>query len=215
MVADILKWADYELKLDILVNNAGLERLKSLAEIELDDYDAVYNLNIRGIILLTQAVQPYLNPNGRIINMGSVGSRAGFKGLSLYCSSKAALEGLTRCWAAELGANGTTVNCVNPGPVQSDMLDSIPKEIVDMQKAQTPIQNRLGTIEEIANIVAGLAGKDGAWTTGQVLSASGVSISVLLISTKVSLPGLLTIIHDRVGPCISKKRLTDGSVLSL
>ncbi|ETS74412.1 hypothetical protein PFICI_14278 [Pestalotiopsis fici W106-1] len=173
IISELLQWTSNDLHLDILVNNAGLERVKSLAEIQIDDYDAVYNLNVRGIILLTQAVLPHLEANARIINLGSVGARAGFQSLSLYCSSKAALEGLTRCWAAELGGNGTTVNCVNPGPVQSEMLDNIPKEIVDMQKAQTPIQNRLGTIQEVANIVAGLAGKDGAWVTGQVISASG------------------------------------------
>lgn len=176
VLASLLRWKGSDLHLDILVNNAGLERVKSLAEIQLEDYDAVFDLNVRGIILLTQAVLPYLNPAARIVNLSSVGSRAGFKNLSLYCSSKAALEGLTRCWAAELGGNGTTVNCVNPGPVQSEMLDSIPKEIVEMQKAQTPIQNRLGTVQEIADIVAGLAGKDGAWITGQVISASGVSL---------------------------------------
>jgi 3-oxoacyl-[acyl-carrier protein] reductase len=175
IISTLLEWTGNDLHLDILVNNAGLERVKSLAEISIDDYDAVYNLNVRGIILLTQAALPYLGAGARIVNLGSVGARAGFQSLSLYCSSKAALEGLTRCWAAELGGNGTTVNCVNPGPVQSEMLDNIPKEIVDMQKAQTPIQNRLGTIQEVANIVAGLAGRDGAWVTGQVISASGVS----------------------------------------
>ncbi|KAH6647356.1 dehydrogenase [Truncatella angustata] len=175
IIANLLQWTDNKLHLDILVNNAGVERVKSLSEIQVEDYNAVYDLNVRGIILLTQAVLPYLNPKARIINLSSVGSRAGFKNLSLYSSSKAALEGLTRCWAAELGGNGTTVNCVNPGPVQSEMLDNIPKEIVEMQKAQTPIQNRLGTVEEIADIVAGLAGKDGAWITGQAISASGGS----------------------------------------
>ena len=73
-------------------------------------------------LLLTQALLPHLAPASRIINISSVGSRAGFAGLSVYCSSKAAIEGLTRCWAAELGKNGTTVNAVNPGPVQSAML---------------------------------------------------------------------------------------------
>ncbi|KAH8658270.1 3-ketoacyl-acyl carrier protein reductase [Xylariales sp. PMI_506] len=172
-IADLLKWSNNNLQLDILVNNAGVERVKSLHEITVEDYDTVYNLNVRGIILLTQSTLPYLSSDARIINIGSVGARAGFKNLSLYCSSKAALEGLTRCWAAELGGNGTTVNCINPGPVQSEMLDNIPREIVEMQKAQTPIQNRLGTVQEIANIVAGLAGRDGAWVTGQVISASG------------------------------------------
>ncbi|KAI0148385.1 3-ketoacyl-acyl carrier protein reductase [Xylariaceae sp. FL1272] len=170
---DLLAWSNGDLRLKILVNNAGLERVKSLGEIEIEDYDAVYNLNVRAPMLLTQALLPYFAPESRIINIGSVGGRAAFKNLSLYCSSKAALEGLTRCWAAELGHNGTTVNCVNPGPVQSELLDNIPKEIVEMQKATTPLQNRLGTVDEIAKVVAGLAGPDGAWLTGQVISASG------------------------------------------
>lgn len=62
---------------------------------------------------------------------------------------------------------------VSPGPVQSEMLDNIPKEIVEMQKQQTPVQNRLGTIEEIADVVAWLSGPSSGWITGQVISASG------------------------------------------
>ncbi|KAL2210705.1 NAD(P)-binding protein [Sarocladium strictum] len=159
--------------MDILVNNAGTEVVKRLEDIQVSDYEKVYNINIRGPILLTQAIIPRLNPNSRIINIGSVGARAGMPGLGLYCSSKAALEGLTRCWAAELGGNGTTVNQVNPGPVQSDMLDNIPKEIVEMQKKNTPIENRLGTPEEVAKVVSWLASPQSSWITGQSLSASG------------------------------------------
>ncbi|KAM7203611.1 3-oxoacyl-reductase [Naviculisporaceae sp. PSN 640] len=162
-------------RVNIIVNNAGVELVKPLGEITAEDFAKVYDLNVRGPLLLTQSLLPRLDPKGgnRIINIGSVGSRKGFAKLGLYCSSKAALEGLTRCWAAELGANGTTVNQINPGPVQSEMLDNIPKEIVDMQKSQTPLENRLGTVEEIARIVAWLAGKDSSWVTGQIISASG------------------------------------------
>ncbi|KAI1455915.1 NAD(P)-binding protein [Annulohypoxylon moriforme] len=173
LIGGLLEWSEGNLKIDILVNNAGVEKAMSLAELTIHDYDEVYNLNIRGTILLTQATLPYLNSNGRIINMGSVAARTAFKNFSLYCSSKAALEGLTRVWATELGGNGTTVNCIEPGPVQSDMLGDIPKDIVDMQKALTPIENRIGTVDEVANIVASLASKDGAWITGQTISASG------------------------------------------
>ena len=162
-----------EPKIDILVNNAGVEVVKPLGEITPDDYAKVYDLNVRGTLLMTQAVLPYLNPKGRIINISSVGSRAGFPGLGLYCSSKAAIEGLTRCWAAELGKNGTTVNAVNPGPVESEMLTNIPKEIVEGQKKATPLENRVGTVEEVAAVVAWLAGEDSGWVTGQVISASG------------------------------------------
>jgi 3-oxoacyl-[acyl-carrier protein] reductase len=162
-----------ELKIDILVNNAGVEVLRGLRDITTEDYDKAYDLNVRGTILMTQAVLPYLPPGGRIINISSVGSRAGFKDLSLYCSSKAAVEGLTRCWAAELGHNGTTVNAVNPGPVESEMLAKIPEDIVEGQKKATPIENRLGTVEEVAAVVAWLAGSESRWVTGQSISASG------------------------------------------
>jgi 3-oxoacyl-[acyl-carrier protein] reductase len=162
-----------ELKIDILVNNAGVEVVKGLGSITPEDYNTVYDLNVRGTILMTQAVLPYLPPGGRIINISSVGSRAGFKDLSLYCSSKAAIEGLTRCWAAELGHNGTTVNAVNPGPVESEMLANIPKDIVEGQKKATPIENRLGTVEEVAAVVGWLAGSESRWVTGQTISASG------------------------------------------
>lgn len=173
LIDELTQWTDGSLKLDILVNNAGLEVVKPLGKISVEDYDAVYNLNVRGALLLTQAVLPFLNPNSRVINLTSVGARTGFKELSLYCSSKAAVEGLTRCWAAELGVNGTTVNAVAPGPVQSDMLDNIPADIVKMQKDNTPIQNRLGTVQEVSNIVAWLASPSSSWVTGQVICASG------------------------------------------
>jgi 3-oxoacyl-[acyl-carrier protein] reductase len=124
-------------------------------------------------MLMTQAVLSHLRAPGRIINISSVGARYGFRDLSIYCSSKATLEGLTRCWAAELGAAGHTVNAVNPGPVQTQLMDKIPKDYIEMQKAQTPVENRLGTVDDIAQIVAWLAGEGCRWISGQVLSAGG------------------------------------------
>ncbi|KAH8585546.1 hypothetical protein B0O99DRAFT_530538 [Bisporella sp. PMI_857] len=169
-------WIEKEfghLRIDILVNNAGVELAKPLGNITYQEIDNVYQVNVRGAILMTQAVLPHLPSGGRIINISSVGSRAGFSGLSVYCSSKAALEGLTRCWAAELGVKSITVNAVNPGPVQSEMLNNIPKEIVDKQKSDTPVENRIGTIEEITAVVGWLAGEESRWVTGQTISASG------------------------------------------
>jgi 3-oxoacyl-[acyl-carrier protein] reductase len=146
-----------------LVNNAGTEGIKKLDEITPQDFAQVYDLNVRGALLMTQAVLPYLQPQGRIINISSVASRAGFPGFGLYCSSKAALEGLTWCWAGELGGNGTTVNAVNPRPVESNMLKNVPKEIVEKQKAETPVENRLGLLRLwhgwLEVIVGGLLGR--------------------------------------------------------
>jgi len=158
---------------DILVNNAGCELVKGLGDITSEDFSYVFNLNVRAVVLMTQAVLPHLRSPGRIINVSSVGARCGFKDLSLYCSSKAAVEGLTRCHAAELGAKGHTVNTVNPGPVQTDLLNGIPKEVIEMQKKTTPAENRLGTTDDVAQIVAFLSEENSRWITGQAISASG------------------------------------------
>ncbi|KAE8368460.1 hypothetical protein BDV27DRAFT_122350 [Aspergillus caelatus] len=159
--------------IDILVNNAGVEVVKPLSDLTVEDYNLVYDLNVRGAIFLTQAVLPHLRAPGRIINISSVGARAGFANLSIYCSSKAALEGLTRCWAAELGGAGHTVNAVNPGPVQTALLENIPKELVEMQKSVTPVEHRVGTIDDVAQVVAWLASEESRWVSGQAISASG------------------------------------------
>ena len=146
---------------------------KALGEIDTAEFDAIYAVNVRAPLLLVQAALPHLRRPGRIVNLSSVGARAGYAGVGVYTSSKAALEGLTRTMAAELGGDGTTVNAVNPGPVQSDMLDQIPREIVEAQKAVTPVQKRVGTAQEVAEIVAFLAEGRSSWVTGQCISASG------------------------------------------
>ncbi|MCJ1261116.1 hypothetical protein MMC22_000980 [Lobaria immixta] len=132
----------------ILVNNAGCELVKDLGEITPEEFASVYDLNVRGTLLMTQTVLPHLRTPGRIVNVSSVGSRIGLAGLSVYCSSKAAIEGLTRCWATELGPAGITVNA-------------------------TPVQQRFGTVDDIAQIVAFLAEENSRWITGQAISASG------------------------------------------
>ena len=122
---------------------------------------------------MTQSVLPHLRAPGRIINNSSVGGRAGFAELSLYTSSKAGLEGLTRSWAAELGKDGTTANAVAPRPVQSEMLDSIPEDIKESQKKGTPMQQRFGVPQEICDVVSWLAGSESGWVSGQTINASG------------------------------------------
>lgn len=173
-VAQLRSLAAGEPKIDILVNNAGTGALKPLAEITPTHYDDIFNVNVRGVLLLTVAIRPLVPPRGRIVNLSSVTARSGTPGASVYAASKAALEGLTRCWSTELGANGTTVNAVSPGPVPSDMLaENIDDEKLRDIKTQTPLENRIATEEEIPNIVAWLASPAASWVTGQCINASG------------------------------------------
>ncbi|KAJ6161287.1 dehydrogenase [Penicillium chermesinum] len=169
-----------DLTIDILVNNAGVEANGRVGDLTVEDYNTVFDLNVRGVFLMTQAVVPFLPPKGRIINISSIGARAKFGNVSLYIASKAAVEGFTRSWAADLGENGTTVNAVAPGPVPSDMLNRFPAEMIEGQKQATPVEKRLGSVEEIANIVAWLASPEASWVTGQTISASGGFRNVLV-----------------------------------
>jgi 3-oxoacyl-[acyl-carrier protein] reductase len=160
-------------KIDILINNAGVLSNKSVADMTAEDYAAIFDVNVRAPFLLTGAVVPHLRAPGRIINMSSIGARTGVANLSLYCSSKAAIEGMTRALAMELGEAGHTVNAVAPGPTESDMLGDVPKDVVQAQLKLTAVERRVGTADDIARIVAFLCGEDSKWVSGQTISASG------------------------------------------
>ena len=108
--------------LDILVNNAGVARLGPVAEMSLADIDAILDVNVRGVVLASQAAIPHLGQGGRIITIGSnVATRVPFGGLTVYSMSKSALLSFTQGLARELGPKGITVNLVHPGPTDTDM----------------------------------------------------------------------------------------------
>lgn len=159
--------------IDILVNNAGVEIQRAITDITAEDFALIFDVNVRAPFLMAKAVVPHLRAPGRIINMSSVGARSGFDKLSLYSSTKAALEGMTRGLARELGAQGHTVNAVEPGPVESEMLEQIPKELVEMQRKTTAVEQRIGTVEDVAFVVGWLADEQSKWISGQTISASG------------------------------------------
>lgn len=160
-------------KIDILVNNAGALMNRAITETTPEDYAKIFDVNVRAPLLMTKEVVPHLRAPGRIINMSSVGSKIGPPQMALYAGSKAAIEGVTRSLAHELGGAGHTVNAVAPGPVQSEMLDDVPKDLVEMQLKTTAVEHRIGTVDDVARIVAWLASEDGKWVSGQTISASG------------------------------------------
>ncbi|KAF4627311.1 hypothetical protein G7Y89_g10843 [Cudoniella acicularis] len=151
-----------------------------LADFTVEDYEALLNVNVRGVFFLTQAVVPHLRQPGRIINIGSVLGRIAQPHTSIYGASKAAVDALTRSWASELGAVGHTVNSIAPGLTQTDMMDSAVKkqgaraeQVLQVQKMLTPLEHRIGKVEDIALATAMIAEPQSRWITGQSIQASG------------------------------------------
>ncbi|RYG66384.1 SDR family oxidoreductase [bacterium] len=159
--------------LDILVNNAGDAKFGPLESVGEDEFDAIFNLNTRGLFFLTQACLLKLRENGRIVNISSGITKVNAAGASVYAASKGAVEAFTRSWAAELGPRGITVNTVSPGMTETDLLLEVtsPEEL-ERFKGETPL-GRLGQPADIADAVAFLCSEDGRWMTANNLLANG------------------------------------------
>ena len=158
--------------LDILVNNAGIARLGAVADIGLADIDALLNVNVRAIVLASQAAIPHLQQGGRIVSVGSsVAERALTGGATVYSLTKSALLAFTRGLAHELGPRDITVNLVQPGATDTDMnpADSVQ---ADMLRALTPL-GRYGTPGDVAAAVAFLASPAARQITGAVVTVDG------------------------------------------
>jgi 3-oxoacyl-[acyl-carrier protein] reductase len=159
-------------RLDILVNNVGTFALKSLEESTEEDFDETFDLNVRAVFLAAREAARRMNEGGRIINIGSVnGDRMPYAGGGLYGASKAAVAGFTRGWARDLGPRGITVNCVQPGPIDTDM-NPADGESSSFQKQMTAL-GRYGKAEEVAALVAFLASPEAADITGACLNIDG------------------------------------------
>jgi 3-oxoacyl-[acyl-carrier protein] reductase len=161
-------------KIDILVNNAGITRDKSFVKMTPEMWSDVLSVNLDGPFYCTKAVIEGMieRKYGRIVNISSVIGRMGNFGQSNYAASKAGLIGLTKTLAKEFASKGITVNAIAPGYVGTDMVRSIPKEILDKIIAQIPL-GRLGEPSEVAGAVAYLVSEDGAYITGQVIDLNG------------------------------------------
>ncbi|MFF5955797.1 SDR family oxidoreductase [Streptomyces luteogriseus] len=156
--------------LDILVNNAGVGVLGPLDTLSLADVDRVLDINVRGVFLASQAAAARLPEGGRIITIGScMAQRVPGPGGTLYATSKAALAGLTKALARELGGRGITANLVLPGPIDTDM-NPADGPYASGQAAMTAL-GRFGTAEEVASTVAHLAGA--TYVTGAEFSVDG------------------------------------------
>lgn len=162
--------------LDILVNSAAIGHAGTIADLDVNAYQAVMDVNVRAAVLFAKAVIPHLAEGGRIVSIGSgLGERVPFPGATVYAMSKAALVAFTRGLSRELGPNGITVNLVQPGSTDTDSNPADGPAAV-FQRSLTSL-GRFGEPREIANAVVFLASPAASIITGAVLTADGGAIA--------------------------------------
>jgi 3-oxoacyl-[acyl-carrier protein] reductase len=168
--AVIEKWG----RVDVLVNNAGVARDGILGLFSDDDIDAVVDLNLKGTIYMTRLVSRRMlaRQQGSIVNISSIVGLSGYRGLSVYSATKAALDGLTRAMARELGSRGISVNSVAPGYLRTEMSHGLDEAQLDQIVRRTPA-GRLGEPEDIARVVQFLTDPRNTYLTGQVIVVDG------------------------------------------
>ena len=159
-------------QLDILVNNAGTAIPKAFEDSTLEEMDRVIDINLRGVLIATQAALKHLKDAGRIINIGScVGERMMTPGLVVYAATKGAVKMFTQGLSREVGARGITVNTIQPGPIDTD-LNPASGDWATPQIANTALK-RYGHADEIAAMVAFVAGPEAGYITGASLTVDG------------------------------------------
>jgi len=159
--------------LDILVNNAGVATGAAFAETSEAVFDENFDTNVKGLFFVTQHALARLRDGGRIINISSAVARTHFDGILAYSATKGAVNTLTKHLAVELGSRAITVNAVAPGAIETDMNPWLQSD--DGRAMVTNIQalKRVGQPQDIASVVAFLAGPDAGWVTGEIIEASG------------------------------------------
>lgn len=157
--------------IDILVHNAGTDAEGAIAELDPEFVERVVDLNLKGSLHTLQLAAQQLRDGGRIINISTGYTRVTFPGFGLYAATKTAVEQLVLTLSKELGARGITANSVLPGVVSTDRTERL-REQFDYFASLTPL-GRIGEPEDIADVVAFLAGDGGRWVTGQSIAASG------------------------------------------
>ncbi len=161
-------------QIDILVNNAGIARDNITLRMSDDEWDQVLRINLDAVFYFCRPVLKTMlrKRSGRIINITSVVGLMGNPGQANYAASKAGVIGFTKSIAKEFGAKGITANAVAPGFIQTDMIDSLPKEYLDNIISQIPLR-RLGQSKDVSSLVSFLASDDASYITGQVFQVDG------------------------------------------
>lgn len=163
-------------KVDILINNAGITKDALTAKMSEEMWDVVIDVNLKGVFNLTKFIGPHMveNKQGSIINISSVVGEYGNIGQANYAATKAGVIGLTKSWAKEFARKGeqVRVNAIAPGYVMTDILKTVPQDLLD-DFAKLTMLKRLGEPKEIANAALFLASDEASYVTGHVLSVNG------------------------------------------
>ena len=161
--------------IDILVNNAGITRDAMLHRMTKENWDAVIHTNLDSVFNMTRLVIDGMRSRGfgRIVNISSINGRKGQMGQANYSAAKAGLLGFTKAVAQEAAARGITVNAIAPGYIATEMVQAVPKEVLDSKILPFIPVGRLGTAEEVARCVAFLVADDAGFITGACLDANG------------------------------------------
>ncbi|KAJ5676017.1 hypothetical protein N7462_008914 [Penicillium macrosclerotiorum] len=186
-------------QLDIVISNAGQEKFLPLEKTTLTDFDEVFNLNTRGQFFVAKNALEHLQPGGRVVLMSSIAAGVGVAGHALYAGSKSAVEGFTRCFAADFGVKRCTVNAIAPAGVKTDMWTANSwryapgcDQSSSLQDIETALANgsplkRCGVPSDIGRIVAFLASPESEWINGKKQSIAFQLIMACLIETDFAL----------------------------
>jgi len=159
---------------DILVNNAGILMDGTLVKMEEDQFDAVINVNLKGVYLCGRGAATIMKEQGSgvILNASSVVAHNGNFGQTNYVATKAGVIGMTKVWARELGKDGIRVNAIAPGFITTEMTAQMPEKIIKMMEKKVPVK-RWGEPEDVANAYCFLASDEASYISGMVLNVDG------------------------------------------
>lgn len=168
--------ADKYGRIDILINNAGIVRDASFGKMTEDEWDLVIAVNLKGVFNCAKAVLPYMKNQqyGKIVSLSSISGLFGNFGQTNYVAAKAGVAGMTKTWGRELGRYGINANAIAPGPIATDMLATVPEQMISAMKERLPVR-RMGEPEDIANAALFFSSDESSFVTGQTLVVDGGS----------------------------------------
>lgn len=174
-VLSMIEFAENEFKnIDILINNAGISSYGLFQDLSEEEFNRLFAVNVNGVFNCTQAVLPKMlsRHDGKIINIASVWGLVGSSNEVAYSASKAAIIGMTKALAKEVGPSNILVNCIAPGIIMTDMVSDYSVEEFDAIRSNIPL-DRIGSSDDIANLAYFLASNESSYITGQVISPNG------------------------------------------